>query len=195
MDPLAPTDHQILEGIKSGNRKILNYVYSSFFPQVDRFVNANSGNTFEAKDVFQEALYSLFLKTIDNRIRINRSFGAYFFSSCVNIWYAALNKRNYAFEDIDKFQEEIAAEKQDLKKEMNEIEKIEIYISSLNKLDKVCRKIIEMSMSKFTNREIMKMLNLSTEGFTRQKKLKCFRKLQRIFKQEPGFKKVIDELG
>jgi len=194
MHPLAPTDNQILEGIKSGNKKILNYLYNSFFPEVDKFVNANSGNTFEAKDVFQEALYSMFLKTIDSRIKINSSFGAYFFSSCVNIWYATLRKRNYTFEDIDNFQEEIAAEEQNLGKEMNELKKIEFYISSLNKLDKVCRKIIEMSMSKFTNKEIMEKLNLSTEGFTRQKKFKCFRKLQRIFEQEPGFKKIINEL-
>mgnify|MGYP001595827228 CR=1 FL=1 len=55
-------EESLLEGIRLHDSDTLEYIYKKFYPSVQAFVNNNSGNDDDARDIFQEAIVHVWRK-------------------------------------------------------------------------------------------------------------------------------------
>ena len=83
--------------------------------------------------------------------------------------------------------------KPDIKLEMNNLKKLDLYIDCFNRLDRKCRQLLEMSLGNYSHKEIVGELKISGEGYARKKKNKCIKKLIKLAEKDKRFKAIIDE--
>ena len=77
-------EESLLEGIRLHDSDTLEYIYKKFYPSVKAFVNSNSGNDDDARDIFQEAIIVIYRKVNDESF-VNRKTRATFtlLNTCV----------------------------------------------------------------------------------------------------------------
>lgn len=86
------TDQQIIQAIREGNpRKALEEIYT-FFPKVKMYVQQNSGDEDQAKDIFQEAIVIFYEKAQTTDFKLTSSVTTYVFGVSKNLWYSKLRK-------------------------------------------------------------------------------------------------------
>lgn len=88
------SDEEILEGIRTSDRKVLEYIYRRYFKVVRNFVIIKSGSEFAAWDVFQEGIYVLYDKIQNSQLELTSTFQTFFVAICKHIWLNQLRDRN-----------------------------------------------------------------------------------------------------
>jgi RNA polymerase sigma factor (sigma-70 family) len=80
------TNDNIVYGLKNNDRKILNQVYSKYYPIIQRHILINGGSEDDAKDIFQDAIVILYHKATTNTLILNGKFLTLLYSVCKHIW-------------------------------------------------------------------------------------------------------------
>lgn len=181
-----PTDKEITSGIREGNRRILNYIYSKSYPQVMRFVLNHNGTKDEAKDVFQEGLYSIVVKSKNNELTIDVSFEAYLFKTARNIWLKRLADKNCERKAITETSSTDSGD--DIHPEL-----IKICNDALSNLTGNCGKIIKLHLKGYSHKEMKETLNFSSEGYSRKRLSNCLKKLTALVENDSRYKEIRDE--
>ena len=169
-------DTEILERIGQGDEKILDYLYTKYYRMMVKMVKNNSGTEEEAKDVFQEALFSFWQKAASRQLVLTSKISTYLYGICQNQWLKELEKKKrYSYEEKD------GEEYQDFEQK----ERLKIVQNCMNELGDVCRKILTyyyfdgMSMT-----DISKKMNFANSDTAKTKKYKCKKKLDTLIKQK-----------
>lgn len=107
-------DQTYLNGLKSGNQELLNKVYSSNYPVIERMILKNSGSTDEAKDVFQDAMMVFYKNLSKEGFSLSASISTYIYAISRRLWLKRLkekSKLSYEQEDaaIDAFDFELVS--------------------------------------------------------------------------------------
>ena len=82
-----------LDGIRRGDSSSIQMMYESHFLKMTKFVEANSGNREDAKDLFQESMFHLFQRLRDRQDLEIQNLDAYFTGMYRNRWYQNLKVR------------------------------------------------------------------------------------------------------
>ena len=82
-----------LQGLLSGDDRIINTIYKKNFPSVLSFVKRNKGTYEDAEEVFQDALFQLTVRMKVRSFEIKSTFEGYLFTVCKNLWRKELNNR------------------------------------------------------------------------------------------------------
>lgn len=180
-----PVD-EILNGIRKRSDKILHYVYHENYPTVKSFINENSGNSQDAKDIFQEGLVIIYRKVTSGDLILDCSFKTYMFSVCRLLWLKELEKRKLEKMDQKDFKGYLDVQS-DLNFNDAEQEKYSLYQKHLNLLDPDCQKVLTLYYDGVSIRDITKIMGYSSESYTKKKKFKCKEKLIRQIKSDPDF--------
>ncbi len=83
-----------LEGLKSGNQELLNKVYSSNYPAIERMVLKNSGSSDEAKDVFQDAMLVFYKNISKEGFELTAAISTYIFAISRRLWLKRLKQKS-----------------------------------------------------------------------------------------------------
>ena len=150
------------------------------YPSVRSFVLRNGGNDHDALDVFQEAVVILYNHIKEDRLKQASTISSYLYSVSKNLWLQSLRKWK-KYEVTDNFQSDNVVELTDVDKQGLSIAKI--MGTLLEKLDAPCREILKLYyyQNKSMN-EIMSYFSLSSEQAAKNKKFRCLRKLENLFK-------------
>jgi len=180
--------NKYLNGIKNADNQILKEIYQNNFSTLKRFILNNNGDEEEAKDVFQDALTSLFRRLQKEEFEIETTFGTYFFNIGKYIWYKRLKKKHptTSIEKVQLVQENINNDLEDKRR---------IYEKALLKLGADCQKILKLYFDKLGFKEIAKKMNYTGEEYARRKKYLCVKSLTAIVKQDPLFKEFVNPKG
>lgn len=85
---------EVVEAILSGeNTKALNYLYKSSLPQIIKYVCMNSGSEDEAKDIFQDAVVSLFTTVKLGKYDIEKDVNGFLYFVSRNLWINYVKKK------------------------------------------------------------------------------------------------------
>ena len=186
MKDSANRSSYFLAGFRNSDRSAINEFYDSYFSRIAKMIAANNGNEEDARGVFQSGIEVIYLKSKDPEFELTSSIYTYFYSVCSKIWLKKLRdsgkmrplpKEYEAGSDAG--QEDDAALQQ---------ARYKLYRQKFARLGEQCRRIIELSFSKFSIKEIKEELGLSSEGYTRLRKHKCKEKLIRMVKEAPEYK-------
>lgn len=167
-------DNEIIERIKVGDERSLDYLYEKYYGMMTKLVMRNSGTEDEAKDVYQDALIVFWQKVKNDQLVLTSKISTYIYSICQNLWRKELDrKKRLSNEESD------GSQIMDFDKK----ERIEIINKSVQQLGDTCRKVLSyyyfdnMSMT-----EIAEKLGFANADTAKTKKYKCKKELDNMIK-------------
>jgi len=193
------TDDEILSSIRlNGFRqceKAMEYLYKSFYQMVESHIIKNNGLKEDAKDIFQETLMVLYKKAKSDDFVLTSKISTFIFSIAKNLWLKELGqKKKLKIIDEENFKDE------------GEIENIETHLiyteeqiligKLLNDSTDICKKILQyVFYDKLKMEKIAKLLGLASAQESRNRKLKCMKKIRAVVLGNDFYKKTLENLG
>ncbi|MCB9081959.1 MAG: RNA polymerase sigma factor [Lewinellaceae bacterium] len=86
-------DQRYIEGLKRGDEKVIQEIYSRYSGFIKNWINQNNGSADDAQDVFQDALLALFERAGNQGITLTSPFQALLFTVCRNKWLDRLRHK------------------------------------------------------------------------------------------------------
>jgi RNA polymerase sigma factor (sigma-70 family) len=180
---------QLLEGIKSRNNQVLTFIYREYYPLIESFVIQNQGNDDDAKDVFQEAIISLYKYVTESNFRIEKTFKTYIYSVCRFIWLKQLRSRRIHLKNVVEMDEPESVDHPS-EENINEELEMSLYRKHFMELEDECREILELSLEKVPYDEIAKKMGFKSEKFVRNRRFRCKEALIKRIKNDPEYKEI-----
>lgn len=188
------SDELLVEKLKSTlyaeNDEAMNFLYQAMYRKVVYYVQKNNGGEQDAADVFQDALIVLYKLAKADRLDGISNVKAYFFSICRNLWLKALKKGQRTTE--------LTQEHYTLPEEVLPIqsiflnEKKELLNQLLLSIGESCQKIlIHYYYERLKMKEIMKLMNFSSEQVAKNKKSACMKKLREVVLANPDLEELL----
>ncbi len=174
------SDKKLLEGIKKGDEKSVNYLYNSFFETIKSFILSNTGTEDDAYDIFQDALMVLFKKIRQNNISESTDVKGFIFSVSKNLWYEQLRRKKKTIDPPDTYDEIDISELLDTPLE-------QIAQRSFLKLKPECQKVINLYIKGKDYSEIAELMSYKSAEYARRKKYLCKEALLEIIRNDPDY--------
>ncbi|MEM6719277.1 MAG: RNA polymerase sigma factor [Bacteroidota bacterium] len=179
-------ESHFIEGLRTGDKTVLQEIYNRFFLKVKTFVLQNNGAVNDAEDVFHNALIQLYIRLKNRELVIKSSFEAYLFTTCKNLWRRELNKKRVTKSKVveleDKETENAFA--------LLEQEQWELYIEKFQLLSENCRKVLTLLFNGTSYDEIVKIFSYASKVVARQRVFKCKAKLTKLIQEDEKFSKI-----
>lgn len=184
--------NEIVDAIRNGNNnKALNHLYKTSLPQIIKYICANNGDEDEAKDVFQDAVISLFTTIKLNRYDESKDVNGFLFFVARNLWINRVKKRNrqmnismipMPLDDKDPLAIVIGDEKR------------EVIDQFLGKLGDRCQQILKyVIFDGMSMKEIAKLMNFAGETVAKSTHYRCKKKLMELVEKDQSVIKLFEE--
>ena len=181
------TDQEIIQGLKSGESFAVKYLVRDFLPVIRYYISKNNGNTEDAKDIFQDALYIIIEKIYANDLVLHGTLSTYLFAICKNLWLMALDKqkaaKNYQLRRSAAHQDHDFTETTDHAFYEN------IFRQCFDEMDQVSQKILKMYWMEISPSDIATKLGY-TYGYVRKKKSECMKELKTRITNHKDYKEL-----
>ena len=189
------TTAEILTGIRNGNDNVLHFIYKSYFESVRNMVVSKNGTEDLAYDIFQEALVVIYKKVGNKDFQVTKSsFFTYFYSVCRNTlfkYYEVSSKdvlpRSVDIEGLKDLTHDYEEEERLIMEGIKE----QLFHKYILELPEYCFKILQLVIAGMTAKVIAQKLNLSSEGYVRNRKKVCLDTLIKMIKKDPKSKELL----
>ena len=72
-------DQKYIDGLADNNAFIIQAIYDKFAPKVINYIKQNSGDAYDAQDVIQETIITIYNQAKQKKLQLTCPFDAYFF--------------------------------------------------------------------------------------------------------------------
>ena len=186
VNKLSPKEY--LEGIKSGNSKVVKGIYEKYHPAIVHMVETKFGTKEDANDVFQEGLVLLYQKSQNPDFNLTSTFLTYFYAVCKNIWSNKLRKKSNKEVTLDPNM--LLMVKEDTIDVLEKNEKYFLYRKMFMKLGKDCQKVLDLFLQKVKMEEIMKQMGYGSISYTKKRKFLCKERLVKMIHGDASFEEL-----
>ncbi len=198
------SDNEIVEGIKNGNNKVLQYLYVEYYPKVLPYLlKSQILNEDDAYDIFQESMLVCWENIKNGEMKLQNKFFSYFFGVCRNKMLMRIReKNNTATEadlDLDSFPLETNAEMLSLYPIDNTVYKsdeeigYDILSRCFLKLNADCQSLLKWFYKGTSLSEIAKKMRYSS-SYAKNKNQRCKKYLLEIIKQDKWYSLIKKDL-
>ncbi len=169
-------DNAIVELIRKGDERALDYLYRKHFRMMARLITRNSGSEEDAKDVFQDALIVFWEKARSGRFELSSKISTYLYSVCQNLWHKELSrKQRHTSQPID-LADTPAPDNQ---------ERVAIVDKCLQQLKPDCRQILMYYyFDQLPMTEIAQKMEFANADSAKTKKYKCKQELDKLIRSQ-----------
>ena len=174
-----------LDGIKSGNSKVLENIYGEFLPQIKRIIIKDGGTAEDAEGIFNICLTSFFVRLQKTSIHMSSNFQAYLITACRNQWKKQFQKNTR--ERVIKSDYMELKGKEDIADTSLWQERWDIYEDNFQKISENCQKVLALHLKKTPAKIIMEELGYSSENVVAQRIFKCKKSLIEFVKKDPRY--------
>jgi len=178
------SDKTIIEGIKTQDDKVLNWLYDNYFQTVRSHVMRNSGSAEDVSDVFQDSIIVLYNQICDDSLKLTGDLKGYFFGIAKNIWNSHLRKRKQTMELNEDLPEPDPDDSNDPMFER-------IMSRAFQKLKPDSREILTLFSDGKTYDEIAEKMDLKNDVYARRKKYLCKEELMELVKEDPEYQEYL----
>lgn len=180
-------DQKYIDGLAANNTFIIQAVYDKFAPKVVNYIKQNSGDAYDAQDVIQETIITIYNQAKQNKLQLTCPFDAYFFLLCKRKWLNQLKKKGNKEVTIN---EEVLSKDDDaqvLSFETSVFESKEALFNEMfQKLGDACKDLLKATFKIKSMEDVAKSLNLSY-AYARKKKSLCIGQLTKLVQASPKF--------
>ncbi len=171
------------------NADVLNYIYENYFYQIRALIDQNFGTRDDAKDIFQDAILTIYQKLQKEKTTLNCSFNTYFYSVCRLLWLKQLEQRK-----LKKLYLEESGEFVELDEKITTVieanDRYKIYQDHFKKLSFNCQKILELFLAGISVKEIARILRYRSGDYIKKRKHYCKENLVASIKKDPRYKEI-----
>ena len=185
------TNREIVNGFIVHDRKIVGFIYKTYFPIVEKLVLANQGTPEEAEDIFQEALLIIYRKIKFSELELDCKFSTYLYSICKHLCLQELDKKDKSeagYYDLEDLKEEISFDNK------LEMKKIALYLKHFKELGEECQKILYLHFNQVSIIEIMKKMGHTNKQYTIHRKYRCKQMLINSLISNPEYETIKNEI-
>lgn len=173
-----------IDALLSNDNQAIKEIYTQLFPKVKSYILSNKGKTEDALDVFHDALIYIIVTQKEKEVFI-RSFDAYFFTICKNLWKKILKNRVMKSDVIT-----LCDKETDLSLFILEQQCFDFYIEKFNLLSINCKEILGSYFNGLSYEEILANCNYASINTVRQRVFKCRAKLIKLIKSDKRYQKI-----
>jgi RNA polymerase sigma factor (sigma-70 family) len=180
------TDDELIAGLATGSELALTQLYKRYFPMILHFVQNNSGTEDDAKDIYQEALVTVYEKLSAGTLELTAQLKTYLYSVCRRLWLKqlTLRSRNGTFGfgvDLNDTEEFLSVEA-DLVDHEDRDRQFDLMADSLSRLGEPCRTLLEdFYVRHLSMQEITDKFGYTNADNAKTQKYKCLMRLKRFF--------------
>ena len=176
-------DRQIIERIKSNDRKVLGEIYMKYQKMIFHYIRQNGGSELDADDLLQETIIVLWQKVNSEQFQLTSRLSTYLMAIAKNKWLAEMRKQRKTVSDHSDLQ--LSDHNPTSLETLISAEKIELVRRTLEMIPEICKKLLllyyfeEKSME-----EIARILRFANTDVAKSKKYQCKKSLEAILRQE-----------
>ncbi len=185
-----PEKHRntFLQGLLSGDEKIIHTIYKKSLPAVIAFVKNNNGSYEDAEEIFQDALFQLTLRLKVRNFEIKSTFEGYLFTVCKNLWRKELNNRKKKVRNDGII--ELVGEEVEHSSFILEQERWELFEEKIAQLSENCMQLLKEYFNKVPYDVIVSKFNYSSENVAFQRIFKCKKRLGELIKKDKRYQEL-----
>lgn len=185
------SQHELLAGIKTRDRKVLHYLYDHYYAMIRNFVLKNSGTNDDASDLFQEGLIVIFENTHQENLELKSSLRTYFYAVCRNKWLMVLRKRKNSPQMV------VDTENVNLSSEDDEAqwllhERYQLMRAHFKRLGDDCQRILKLFLEGNPLKEIAILMGFS-EKYAKKRKFVCQQRLIESIEKDEMYKELLSD--
>lgn len=193
MSETQKADHIHLEGIRTGDRQVIKRIYADYFPRIASYIRANSGTNDDARDLFQDVIMVIYQKASDPGFTLSASLYTFIYAVARNLWLKKLRKKERDWVTIDGEMVSIDETALMADEELRRHAQYLLYRKKFRELGDGCQQILQLSLAGKRVREIVSIMNISSEQYARKRKFKCKEQLIRLIRQDPAYEALDSE--
>lgn len=178
----AETNEQaLLKGLANNDSKSVETIYKQNFNMVLNMIVNNNGTYDDAKDIFQEAVITLYEKAKSDSFVLTSQIKTYVYSVCKRLWLKRLQQIGKNTSGIEDFEEVIAVE-EDVELHERQNAELAIMDRALNSLGEPCRSLIKaFYIDKKGMTDIAVEFGYTNADNAKNQKYKCLMRLKKLF--------------
>ena len=174
-------EQALLKGLANNDSKAVETLYKSHFGMIQHFVTNNNGSLDDARDVFQEAMITLYEKVQTDSFSLTCQIKTYLFSICKHLWLKRLQQMGRYSTPLSTEEESVSVE-MDMEDFAKKDAAFAIMDRALNSLGEPCKSLLE---GYYLNKKDMQAL-AAEFGYTnsdnaKNQKYKCLMRLKKLF--------------
>lgn len=170
------SDREFIERLKKSERLAFVQLYDRHYRQIESMVLSASGNTDDARDVFQNAMILLVEKAQKERLNIESSVGTYLYAVSKNLWMNELRKRNVR----KRYKQAFTLQDDDQLTAFEVPDHFDQIVTIIDELGDTCKQLLEKFYFENQNwDEISASMGYSSTAVARNQKYKCLEQLRR----------------
>jgi len=174
-------EQALLKGLAENDSRAVEALYKSHFGMIQHFVSNNNGSFDDARDIFQEAMITLYEKVQLDNFALTCQIKTYLFSICKNLWLKRLQQMGKYSTPLSAQEETISVEE-----DLNRFEKKDaafaIMDRALNSLGEPCKSLLEgYYLNKKGMQELANQFGYTNADNAKNQKYKCLMRLKKLF--------------
>lgn len=186
------TNEEIIDGIRTKDSSVCSYIYKNYYPVIEKIILSQyQGTVAQAKDIFQDALMTVFTAAAgDIPLKIDYSFITFFSTICKRRMIDEIRKSKKLIRE-NKFD---AVENDDpmICDIIIEEDKVRLFEKHFTQLGQKCKELLTLFLEGLSIREITCKLNMSSDQFTKKRRLQCKISLFKKIYEDPSLKELIN---
>jgi len=174
-------EQALLKGLANNDSKAVETLYKSHFSTIQHFVINNNGSFDDARDVFQEAMITLYEKVQTDSFVLSCQIKTYLFSICKHLWLKRLHQLGKYSGPLSSQEESISVE-QDIRDLDKKEASFEIMHRALHSLGEPCKSLLEgYYLNKKGMQELAADFGYTNADNAKNQKYKCLMRLKKLF--------------
>ena len=174
-------DKHLLEGLALNDREVIEAIYRDNYPMVQALILNNSGNSDEARDIFQEAMIVVYEKAASGSFELHCLLKTYIYSVCRRLWLKRLQQLQRYGSLIENVEETITVD-EDLEVHEKHNADFVIMENAMSKIGEPCKSLLDAYyLQKKNMQEIAVDFGYTNADNAKTQKYKCLVRLKKLF--------------
>ncbi len=171
----------LLRGLAENDTKAVENIYKDNFSMIQAFILNNNGSYDDARDVFQEAMITLYEKAKTESFVLTCQIKTYLYSVCRRLWLKRLQQMGRYTVQSENLEETVSVE-EDLEIHEKRNAEFAIMERALGSLGEPCKSLLEAYyLQKKGMVEIASEFGYTNADNAKNQKYKCLMRLKKLF--------------
>lgn len=171
----------LLKGLAGNDSKAIEAIYKANFNMIQAMILNNSGSYDDARDIFQEAMITLYEKAQSDSFVLTCKIQTYVYSVCRRLWLKRLQQLGRFSNKIDGIEETVAVE-EDIAHHDQKNAEFNIMHQTLGSLGEPCKSLLEgFYLKKMDMQQLAKDFGYTNADNAKNQKYKCLMRLKKLF--------------
>ncbi|HNU89317.1 MAG TPA: sigma-70 family RNA polymerase sigma factor [Ferruginibacter sp.] len=174
-------ENELLRGLAANDRDVIEAIYRDNYPMVQAFILNNSGNSDEARDIFQETMIVLYEKATLEGFELNCQLKTYIYSVCRRLWLKRLQQMQRYSSLVENVEDSVPVE-EDIEQHEKHNAGFLMMEAAMNKIGEPCKSLLEAYyIQKKNMQEIAGEFGYTNADNAKTQKYKCLLRLKKLF--------------